>query len=113
VEKVRVEEMKAVVTELKVKDTTFVKAVVVEQENSNGEKGAKTPGINGGGPSAMSGADTLAAIQDMVKNRPEISVPKAGDLGIPGSFQAQTGFNGNFNPGFNKPLARLKVIFHR
>jgi hypothetical protein len=110
VEKVSVEEMKAVEKEVKLKDTTFVKAVGVEAEE---EKGGGRPTIQGGaGPGT--GGETLAAIQDMIsKPHGNIEVPKAGDLGIPGSFQAQPGFSGNFLPGFNRPMAKLKVIFSR
>ncbi len=115
VETVSVEEMKSVVTDMKMKDTTFVKAVVVEQEVKDGAKGSAIAGMgaSSGAPISISGADTMAAIQDMVKNRPDVVIPKAGELGIPGSFHAEPSFNGNFNPGFNRPLAKLRVIFHR
>lgn len=111
VERVSVEEMKTVEAEVKLKDTTFAKAIIVEPEPDS--KGGGLPQVQGPGGSAM-GGETLAAIQDMMgKNPVNLEVPKAGDLGIPGSFQAQPGFSGNFLPGFNRPMAKLKVIFNR
>ncbi len=111
VEKITPEEIKTVEAEVKLKDTTFAKAIVVEPEAEPGQAGL--PQVQGGrGPEV--GGETLAAIQEMMaKNPGNIEVPKAGELGIPGSFQAQPGFNGNFLPGFNRPMAKLKVIFNR
>jgi hypothetical protein len=111
VEKITPEEIKTVEAEVKLKDSTFAKAIVVEPEAEPGQSGL--PQVQGGKGSGV-GGETLSAIQDMMaKNPGNIEVPKAGELGIPGSFQAQPGFNGNFLPGFNRPMAKLKVIFNR
>jgi hypothetical protein len=96
VEKITMEEIKKVETEVKLKDATFAKAIVVEPSAEQGNSGL--PQVQGGQGSGV-GGETLAAIQDMMaKNPGNIEVPKAGELGIPGSFQAQPGFNGNFLP---------------
>ncbi len=111
IEKVSMEEIKKVESEVKLKDSTFAKAIVVEPAAEQGNTGL--PQVQGSQGSGV-GGETLAAIQDMMaKNPGNIEVPKAGELGIPGSFQAQPGFNGNFLPGFNRPMAKLKVIFDR
>jgi hypothetical protein len=111
IEKITPEEIKTVEAEVKLKDATFAKAIVVEPEAEQGQSGL--PQVQGGTGSGV-GGETLSAIQDMMAKSPgNIEVPKAGELGIPGSFQAQPGFNGNFLPGFNRPMAKLKVIFNR
>jgi hypothetical protein len=111
VEKVSPEEIKTVEAEVKLKDTTFARAIIVEPQAEQG--GTGLPQVQGGQGSGV-GGETLAAIQDMMAKQPvNIEVPKAGELGIPGSFQAQPGFSGNFLPGFNRPMAKLRVIFNR
>lgn len=105
VEKVAPEEMKAVVSEVKLVDTTFSKAIQIDVPKS--ENGAPLPALE-----SLAGKETLAIIKDVVLSKPEIRnpAPQLTGLPIPGAPTVQSNFNGNFLPGFiTGPLVRLRV----
>jgi hypothetical protein len=109
VEKVSVAEMKSVVNEVKLKDTTFAQAIQIDPAPASGGKGEAGPAGVGGG---LGGAETLAAIKDSILSKPELTQPATGaNFAVPGVPMTQPGFNGNFLPGFNGRLVKLHVIF--
>jgi hypothetical protein len=63
----------------------------------------------------VGGSETLAAIRDSVLSKPEIHAPPPppGSMPVPGMPMVQPNFNGNFLPGFNGNLAKLRVIIRR
>ncbi|MBU6153591.1 MAG: FecR domain-containing protein [Bdellovibrionales bacterium] len=112
VEKVEPEEMKMIVQEGKLKDTTFSQAIQIDGPASSG---ASPPVLDSKGLPAVSfaGSETMAVIKDALLSKPEIRnpVPPIGGFGVPGGPMVQAGFNGNFLPGFiTTPLVRLNVI---
>jgi len=114
VEKVAPEEMKTVVSDVKLKDTTFVQAIQIEAP----PPAATTDGASGKGgqvamASAFGGAETLSAIKDTIMAKPEIKnpAPPVGGFAVPGAPVIQPNFTGNFMPGFiTKPLVKLNII---
>jgi hypothetical protein len=126
VEKVSVQEMKSVTSELKVKDATFAQAVTIESDSKPAGNGQGGDNRNGGGPrgpaseggagsaaAALSsgGGATLAIIKDVVAQKIEINVPKPGDLAIPGAMGTQPSFQSNFVPYVPKTVAHVTVRF--
>jgi hypothetical protein len=114
VEKVAPEEMKAVVSDVKLKDTTFVQAIQIEAP----PPAVSSDGTSGKGgqvamASAFGGAETLSAIKDTIMAKPEIKnpAPPVGGFAVPGAPVIQPNFTGNFMPGFiTKPLVKLNII---
>jgi hypothetical protein len=106
VEKVSPVEMKNVISEVKLKDTTFAQAIQIDPAPSSGGKGeGATPGLGG--------AETLTAIKDSILSKPELTQPPgSAQFTVPGAPMTQPGFNGNFMPGFNGRLVKLHVIFN-
>jgi hypothetical protein len=105
VEKVSAAEMKGVVSEVKLRDTTFAQAIQIEPAPASGGKGEAAPVGFGGG-------ETMAAIKDSILSKPEIAQPQPGaNFTVPGVPMSQPGFNGNFMPGFNGRLVKLHVTF--
>lgn len=108
VEKVSPAEMKSVINEVKLKDTTFAQAIQIDPTPAGGGKAdGSVPGVGG-----LGGSETLAAIKDSILSKPELNQPPGGaNFAVPGVPMTQPGFNGNFMPGFNGRLVKLHVIF--
>ena len=115
VEKATPEEVKTVVSEVKLKDTTFAQAVKVDLTPSPDRKPASIDAPAAGLPAnaGFTGAETLAVIKDTLLAKPELNAPAlaAGSFVIPGAPGASQGFNGNFKPGFNdvRRLVNLRI----
>lgn len=88
-------EMTSVVKETKVADNTFKQAVVIDRS------------VDGKG---SSGAQTLAALSGAFQ-LPAGFTPKPGDLGLPGTFGSDVGFNQAFNPGQSSGAVPVRVVF--
>jgi hypothetical protein len=115
VEKATPEEVKTVVSEVKLKDVTFAQAVKVDLTPSPDRKPASLEAPSAGIPAyvGFTGAETLAVIKDTLLAKPELNAPvlAAGSFVIPGAAGAGQGFNGNFKPGFNdeRRLVHLRI----
>jgi hypothetical protein len=88
-------EMTNVVKETKVADNTFKQAVVIDRS------------VDGKG---SSGGQTLAALSGAFQ-LPAGFTPKPGDLGLPGTFGSDVGFNQTFNPGQSSGAVPVRVVF--
>jgi hypothetical protein len=88
-------EITQAVKETKVADNTFKQAVVIDR--STDSKGS-------------SGTQTLAALSGSFQ-LPAGFAPKPGDLGLPGTFGADVGFNQGYNPGQLIGAVPVRVIF--
>ena len=88
-------EMTNVVKETKVADNTFKQAVVIDRS------------VDGKG---SSGGQTLAALSGAFQ-LPAGFTPKPGDLGLPGTFGSDVGFNQAFNPGQASGAVPVRVVF--
>ena len=114
VERATPEEVKTVVSEVKLKDVTFAQAVKVDLTASPDRKPAssETPSV-GVSLVGFTGTETLAVIKDTLLAKPELNTPAlaAGSFVIPGAPGAAQGFNGNFKPGFNdeRRLVHLRI----
>jgi hypothetical protein len=109
VEAVAPDEMKSVVSEGKLPDTTFARAVQIEVPSGSGTA-SDGKGVS---PFAMGGSETLAVIQEAVLSKPEVLNPAtpAGGFQVPGGPAIQPAFSGNFLPGFiTTPLVKLNII---
>jgi hypothetical protein len=107
VEKVAPEEMKTVVDQGKLKDTTFTQSIQIEAPTNSSSESKGSPAI------AFAGSETMAIIKETILSKPEIQspAPPAGGFAVPGGPLAQPNSNGNFLPGFiTTPLVRLNVI---
>ena len=105
VEKVAPEEMKSVVSEGKLQDTTFAQSIQIEAPASSDSRGSAAV--------SFAGSETMAIIKETILAKPEIQNPSppVGGFAVPGGSTTQPSFNGNFLPGFiTTPLVRLNVI---
>jgi hypothetical protein len=107
VEKVAPEEMKTVVDQGKLKDTTFTQSIQIEAPTNSSSDSKGSPAI------AFAGSETMSIIKESILSKPEVQspAPPVGGFAVPGGPLAQPNSNGNFLPGFiTTPLVRLNVI---
>jgi hypothetical protein len=101
-------QMKAIATEAKVVDTTFQKAVIIENTNSNSSSQGRSPASNSSGTSPMpEGVHRVLATTDIPLPPPPPVRPS--DLNIPGALGPNQIFN---QPAINTQgtLKKLHVV---